>query len=818
MVWYSLVLVPAIYLMCQGTIEAETLVFSRDVLPIFDQHCSECHGKDQQKGGLDLSRSFPFAQSRQSHETLIISGDPEQSELIKRVEHADPDVRMPRDQTPLSNTELKILKQWIREGAVWPDDGWRPAVHWSFVAPVKPSLPEVSNQTWSQTPIDRFILRRLEDRNLSPSIPVGRAELLRRLSLDLLGLPPSVNALDAFLSDSRPNAFEHAVDRFLASPAFGEKWARHWLDLARYADSEGYQRDELREIWAYRDWVIHALNRDLPFREFTIEQLAGDLLPEPRFDQLVATGFHRNTPVNLEAGTDPKADYHKQIIDRVGTTGSVWLGLTVGCAQCHDHKYDPISIKDYYQFFAFFNRAPVETRQAGQAMGSSNMIYIGPDMDVVSDGDVERRRAHWAQLHAQAVMSLRNYVDPLWSESSLDVVPKEKQTAAVKAAFKRIPSKRQLEDYRQFLALILEGDQHARVLMQEADHTVRMRDAYPKAVTRIMKDSEFRPTHVLKRGDLENRGERVGPATPAGLHPFSDEFSRDRLGLAKWLVSNENPLIARVTVNRIWAELFGRGLVATLDDFGRQGEIPSHPQLLDWLAETFVHDDHWSLKRFIRRIVRSAVYQQAAAERDSALQIDADNQFLWRYPGHRLSAESIRDQLLSLAGMLSLKMGGPPAYPWQPETVWRSSAGAGPMSYPVDRGEDGFRRGIYTVWRRSAHYPSFAVFDAPDRGSCVVSRGRSNTPLQALTLMNDGVYVDAARAFANRIESRDSGGIDQALVWAFRSAVARYPSDDERALLKRIYREEFQLSGDASEGWFNVATVLMNLHETVCRN
>ena len=805
-------------LVCLSSESAGAVEFSRDVWPIIESHCTECHNQSDRKSGIVLDSWYGFQRSRESHQELILAGRPDESNLIKFISMSDSSKRMPLDRAALSKTEAEVLRRWVKEGATWPDDGWRPDRHWAYERPSLPAVPSVAESDWCRTSIDHFILEGLDRQGLSPSVRAQQAILLRRLSFDLTGLPPSVDQIDQFLADSSQDAYEKAVDRFLASPAFGEKWARHWLDLARYADSEGYQRDELRHIWAYRDWVVSALNRDLPFDQFSIEQLAGDLLPDATPDQIVATGFHRNTPVNLEAGTDPEADYHKQIVDRVGTTGTVWLGTTLACAQCHDHKYDPISAKEYYQLFAFFNQAPLETKQKGTEMGSAGMVYIGPDVSVPLGKAANKRRDYWDSQKSKIASKIKDYVDPFWNEAATET---ESQKGLAPMLLKKLnikSPKRKLADYRFVGENLLKSDASFHRLRDRLNGIDRMLLLYPAGRTRVMKEGgDERMTHLLKRGDPASPGVPVSPATPSFLHGFPEKSDGNRLGLARWLVSHENPLVARVAVNRIWAELFGVGLVATLDDFGKQGERPSHPELLDWLAVTFVERDQWSMKQTIRRTVLSAVYQQQTAERDDAMQVDAANRLLWRHPGHRFSAESIRDNLLSMGGQLSSKMGGPPAYPWQPEGVWRKSAGAGPMSYDVSKGEDGYRRGIYTVWRRSAHYPSFANFDAPDRGACVVSRGRSNTPLQALTLMNDAVYVKAARAFATRIESQFEMSLDQKLVWAFRCAVARIPSESERGLLKDVFSEELKVSDEAS-AWYNVASVLMNLHETICRN
>ncbi len=604
-------------------------------------------------------------------------------------------------------------------------------VHWAYQKPQLPNLELISGEG-EGTAIDALIQQRLRRAGLSSNPAANRARALRRLSLDLTGFPPSLASVLAYESGKHPNAWSREADRLLASPWLGERWARHWLDLARYADSEGYQRDELREIWPYRDWVVEAFNRDLPFDAFTIDQLAGDLLPEPTLAQRVATGFHRNATVNLEAGTDPEHDRIKQITDRVNTTGTVWLGTTLACAQCHDHKYDPFSITEYYQLFAYFNHTAIEARQQGDQMGMSNMQYIGEDIDVP-------------------------HIDRPAELDALDKV----------FTFK----------------------------------------------TRVMRDANPRVTHVLKRGEFQNHGTQVHAVTPKALHSGTQGAPSNRLGLARWLVDPNNPLTSRVTVNRFWAEIFGQGLVTTLDDFGTMGERPTHPELLDWLAVQFQTNWDWSMKRLLREMVLSETYRRSSRVRVEAAAADPNNQLLWRHPGHRLDAETIRDQALMISGRLCGKMGGPPVRPYQPDGVWRKSAGAGEHEYRISTGENAWRRGIYTLWRRLYHYPNFATFDAPDRGACQVSRSRSNTPLQALTLLNDNAYFEMAQAFAQRIKLAGRDTLEEQLTWAFRTALSRKPSPRELQSLKNAFHQETE----PDRAWENIASILLNLHETICR-
>lgn len=696
------------------------LDFERNLRPILEARCLKCHDEKTRKGGVALDRFFLAHQPTDSGEPLFIQGDAAASLLVHVIEATDPEERMPAKAEALPAAEIALIRAWIDAGAPWPDDGWRPPKHWAYETPSLPPVP-LRPSSWARDPIDHFIEAKLRQHALEPNEAASPASLLRRVSLDLTGLPPTVAQADAFLANPSDEAYARFVDHLLASKSFGERWARHWLDLARYADSEGYQRDELRSLWAWRDWVIAALNAGMPFDQFTVEQLAGDLLPEATVNQRIATGFQRNTPVNLEAGTDPHEDRYKQVVDRVNTLGATWLGTTLACAQCHHHKYDPISIGEYYQLFAFFNQSPIETKQKGSEMGMSNMIYIGPNVDVPD---------------------------------------------------------------------------------------------YPGETTRVMQTvATPRPTFIAKRGDFLSQGAEVQPGLPAIWPPLPQGAPANRLGLARWLVDKAHPLVGRVTMNRLWAELFGNGLVPTLEEFGSQGTAPSHPDLLDWLAVTFVTEDAWSLKKALRRLVLSRTYRQSARVRSAAMAIDPTNRFYWRHPGQRLDAETLRDQGLFVSGLLSHKVGGPPVYPFQPDGVWRKTIGAGPEEWIQSEGEDQYRRGIYTIWKRNGHYASFALFDAPDRGVCTVARARSNTPLQALTLLNDRAYVEMTKALAQRMRDEFEGSTTDRLTQAFRTLLSRTPTEEERSTLRRAV----EAAPTLQEGFEDVATILFNLHETLHR-
>lgn len=794
---------------------AEDLDFMRDVAPIFEVHCYDCHGRDAQKGGIGLATHYHSRHLADSGEPLLVAGEADQSLLMHVITESDPEKRMPAKGAALNESQISTLRRWIDQGAVWPDDGWRPPLHWSYVPPKKAILPDSIAAHPGQV-VDHFIRDRLASEGLQPNPPAPPAQLLRRVYLDLIGLPPSLAAVDQFVSDPSPAAYAAVVDDLLRSSHFGERWAVPWLDLARYADSEGYQRDSPRNMWPYRDWVIAALNDDMPFDQFTIEQLAGDLLPNPSESQLVATAFHRNSPLNLEAGTDPMEDHYKQIVDRVNTTGTIWLGSTVACAQCHNHKYDPITIKEYYELFAFFNNTPIESRQKGSEMGMSEMLHIGPTLTLPKN---EQDLADVAALASEQEAALDSIRNTLRAEAGRMI---RKNPGALPDAVRKMieaNGEMTLAQCQAVARALKPANPSMGRKLEEAAITAARIEALEKKDVRVLEEmKEIRPTFVAKRGDFLAPGEPVIPATPASLHPFGDDLPRNRLGLARWLVEPANPLVARAFVNRLWLELFGQGLVATPEEFGSQGERPSHPELLDWLAVAFVEEDGWSLKKSLRRLVLSSTYCQSIDVNTASAERDPANQWLWRHPGHRLGAETIRDQGLALSGLLSDRVHGATVRPFQPDGVWRNTAGASETYYIPSQGEDAYRRGVYTLWRRGAHYPSFANFDAPDRSACVVKRDRSNTPLQALTLLNDPVYVEMATAFGRRIEKEGGSTVEERIDWAFRTALARSPRESERLLLQSAFETVLADTNSTSAAYREVATILLNLHETINRS
>jgi|SRR5579883_345580 len=714
----------------------EKVDFGRDIRPILSNKCFKCHGPAVQKAKLRLDDRDAAIKSG-----AITPSKPTQSELLKRVLLPDSeDGRMPPPDVfeQLTPEQVAKLKAWIEQGAEYTP-------HWAFVHPQRPALPQLKIAV--SNPIDTFIIARLQKEGLNPSAPADKATLIRRVTLDLTGLLPTPKEVEAFLNDDSPNAYEKVVDRLLASPHYGERQARHWLDLARYADSNGYTIDGPRQIWPYRDWVIKALNADMPFDQFTIEQLAGDLLPNPTLDQKIATGFHRNTSFNEEGGTDPEQFRVERTVDRANTTAAVWLGLTAGCAQCHDHKYDPFSQKDYYRLYAFFDSCDEPTMPIGGRPNLEETI---------------------AKLNQMEFYIQKNGGD-------------RDDIAIIRAEIKRVQGK------------------------------------IPTTLA-IRERKTPRQTFVQIRGDFLRRGDEVQPGYPAAISTTKETRPLTRLDLAKWLVGDNNPLTARVTVNREWQKFFGRGLVETENDFGYQGSFPTHPELLDWLAVEWVHPDSkvggaWSMKRLHRLIVTSATYKQSSTMRRDLTDRDPRNLLLGRQNRLRLEAEIIRDASLSASGLLNPKLGGPGVFPPQPREVFLFTQSNHP--WVESRGPDRYRRGMYTyIWRQSQH-PLLATFDASDAQVACTRRNRSNTPLQALHLANDPVFVEFANALGTRIEAEGPSDDVGKIAYAFRVCFAREPTTQEAARVQAYLNARRKT--DAKTAWAAVARVLMNLDEFITR-
>jgi mono/diheme cytochrome c family protein len=701
----------------------------REVLPILKASCFQCHGPERQSGGLRLD-TRAFALKGGLSGPAITPGSGKASRLLQRLQGVG-GARMPLGFAPLSPEQIARISAWIDQGAVWPADLNRK--HWAYVKPVRPAVPKVKTKAWVRNPIDAFVLARLEKEGLKPSPEAPKGVLLRRVTLDLIGLPPSPKEVDAFLADTSPNAYEKVVDRLLASPHYGERWARLWLDLARYADTNGYEKDARRSIWPYRDWVIQAFNSDMSFREFTIEQIAGDMLPNATRDQKIATGFHRNTMLNEEGGVDREEQRWLTVVDRVGTTGSVWLGTTLACAQCHNHKYDPFTQQDFYRFFAFFDRAKEPTLELPT-----------PELEA-------KRKALQADIAAQ-----------------------EARVTAETDEAKRKP------------------------LIDQLGNLKKQLDELSIPTTLVMEEpvtKDLPTTYMHVKGAFLVKGEQVTAGVPEVLPPLPAGETPDRLALAKWLVSDDNPLTARVTVNRFWEQLFGRGIVETSEDFGTQGQRPTHPELLDWLAATFMETRNagnvacgWSMKRLLRLMVTSATYRQDSRVTPALPARDPQNHLLARGPRFRLEAEMIRDSALSAASLLSLKVGGPSVFPYQPDGIWVIPYNGD--QWQMSPGDERYRRGLYTFWRRTSPYPSFVSFDATSREFCTVRRIRTTTPLQALTVLNDPAFFDAARGLARRMQKEGGPDVRARLIYGFRCCVARRPKPTELSRLAALYSKE----------------------------
>ena len=997
--------------------------FARDIQPIFQQYCYECHGPEKGQAGLQLHSPDLIYLGGDSG-AIYSPGKSAESELIRRVLAVSPDDRMPRDAAPLPPAAIALLRAWIDQGAVMPASS--PAAsaaptrkHWAYVRPERPDLPSVGRAGWARNPIDRFVLARLERERLSPSRDADASTLLRRVTLDLTGLPPTPAELDAFLADTSGDAYEKVVDRLLASPRYGERWARPWLDLSRYADTNGHEKDSRREIWKYRDWVIDALNRDMPFDRFTIEQIAGDMLPNPTTEQKIASGFHRNAMTNEEGGVDPDESLYEVLVDRVNTTSTVWLGTTLGCAQCHSHKYDPLSQKDYYRMLAFFANTEYETRVAGDGTRFSEarldlatpeqeqararvqadidrldrdlrtvtpafreeqtkweesmraaegqwaaiaareaaatggaVLAVLPDGSVLASGpnpaltsytvtaettrqgitgvriealpdpslprggpgrdgyghfrvtgiqvavapatrspgpsgpgtspqpvllktlkvddsayafqpadligpvevlattgdrkggswainamrDTERVARHGVvaadrpfgfpegtrltvRLHhldgtigqgmGRLRLSVTTAADPL---VGADVPARLRPVLGLAADKRSAAQASELAAFFRPMAPVLKPTRDALAAARKALADLQI----PSTLVMKEKPSFERPSYEVRvRGAFTSRGDRVYAGTPAALHPMRDDQPVNRLGLARWLVDERNPLVARVTVNRLWEQTFGRGLVETAEDFGSQGAPPSHPELLDWLATEFMAKG-WSQKAMLRLIVTSSTYRQSSVVTPPLLERDPYNRLLARGPRFRMEAEMVRDTQLAASGLLSGKMYGPGVFPLQPPGIWNQPYSSD--KWTTSGGEDRYRRSLYSFWRRTSPYPSAMTFDATSREFCTVRRVRTNTPLQALTLLNDPASFEAARALAGRMMA---AGADARARVAFgvKLVLARAARPAEIDRLVALYQAERRRDVTRPDlaAWTIVANVLLNLDEAVTK-
>jgi hypothetical protein len=988
--------------------------FVKQVQPMLRKHCYSCHGAEMQEGGLRLDNGRR-AREGGDNGVVIVAKKPRESKLLTLVAGLDEELGLmpPEGEgAPLTAEQVGVLRAWIEQGAAWPAaaDGKLASSHWSFQPIVRPPVPAVKNKTWALNPIDAFILRKLEAEGVAPSPAASREMLIRRLFLDVLGVAPSVKQLREFLNDKSPHAYERLVDRVLESPHYGERWGRHWLDLARYADSDGYEKDRPRpHAWRYRQWVIDALNADMPFDQFSIEQIAGDIGPDAALEMRVATGFHRNTLHNTEGGTDKEEDRVKKTVDRTNTIGSIWLGLTIGCAQCHSHKYDPISQREYYQFYSFFNNIdevdisaplPAEAakyQKAKQAFDKAQAaldeqvekyrrdllpaaaakwaatggyqptvwialtasevksrhgatLTVQDDKSILATGENKLSDAYTivADLPTSAVSAIRlevltdkslvkngpgranngNFVlttftarilpaegepiDLKFTTAAADFSQKEwevgkaisgdgkdgwavspqigkphtamfvveKPVAASNARLEIVldqnyfqaephnigrfrlsvtPSgKPDLQGVDQALAAALEVEETKRNEAQKklindfyagrdpellklqkvaADHAKQApKESGVKAQS--VSERAARETRIHLRGDFLNKGDLVNINTPVVLPRIQPRDKRlDRLDFAQWLFSKEHPLTARVTVNRIWQRYFGVGLTARGDDFGSQGESPSHPELLDFVASEF-RDGGWKLKSLHKLILTSATYRQSSAYRSELVDRDPNNRWLARQIRRRVEAEIVRDLALSVSGLLDPKVGGPSVRPPQP-AEYSNLTYANSAKWAVSKGGDRYRRGLYTFFQRTSPYPMLMTFDSPDSNECTAQRSTSNTPLQALTLWNDPVFFECAQVLGRRILIEGPReGVSERVDFAFQLALARSPSADESGFLAAVYDGQKKLAGADPEGakrmigerplptgadvvetaaWVMVGRVLINLDEFVTK-
>lgn len=828
--------------------------FSSEVKPILNKKCISCHGGVKKQGGFSVLFREEALVKTKSGKFAIVPGDAESSEMIRRLTLDDPEERMPYQHPALSKEEIKLLTRWIDQGAKWSD-------HWAYIPVKKPSLPAVSSlfgkdgSTWVKNDIDRYIYNKAREEGLNTSAEAPAEILLRRVALDLTGLPASESIRSWFLKQPNEQAYTQLVDSLLADPAYGERWASMWMDVARYADSRGYEADQGRVIWKYRDWVIRAYNNDKPYNHFLVEQIAGDLLPQPTDAELIATGFHRNTTSNNEGGTDNEEFRVSSVLDRVNTTWEGLMGTSFACVQCHSHPYDPFRQEEYYQFMAFFNNSQDEDGWEDYPLLREFDSAQSVRLEGVKQWLQQNESAQDAKDHLLFVKAWGNTIEANTAETpvngSVTVVNLNLRKNAT-TKFKRVDLDGKDEVVIRAAASGMQGTitlrldslngpvigkltfkekdkwtiQHFPVRAAGGVHDVMLRFEDPSLRTPdengisidwihfgkslpgrdLAGYSTFennywdlvkadvpttpilleypsgmsRKTHVFERGNWMVKGKEVKPGVPASMNPFPKNAPLNRLGLAQWLTSTQNPLTARTMVNRVWEQLFGRGLVETLEDMGSQGASPTHPELLDYLSWKFMHDYNWSLKKLVREIVLSATYRQDSKFGPEAMEKDPENLYFARSSRIRLSAEQLRDQALMVSGLLSRKMYGPSVMPYQPDGIW-----ANPWSgeyWENSKGEDQYRRAVYTYLKRTAPYPSMISFDATARSSCTPRRIRTNTPLQALVTMNDSAFIMMARNFALNMQ-KQSGSTEARIAKAYFNALGR---DASRPVLQSL--------------------------------
>ena len=761
----------------------EPVDFGREVLPVLSEHCFHCHGPDAgaRKAALRLDTKEGAFFKNEAGQAAVVAGKPEQSLLIERIFSHDREEVMPppKSNRALSEKNRQLLRRWIQQGAQW-------GTHWAFAPLKKPTIPSVP----APHPVDALVRKRLEREGLALQPQAPRRTLLRRLSLDLTGLPPSPSEIATFDADHSADFIAHTIDRLLESPRFGERMAWDWLEAARYADSNGYQGDNERTMWPWRDWVVRAFNENLRYDAFTLWQLAGDLLPNPTQEQQLATGFLRNHPINGEGGRIAEENRVDYVMDMTETTGTVWLGLTFNCCRCHDHKYDPLFQKDYYRFFGFFNQTPV-TGGGGDPQMPPRLELPQPAEQEALQKAKEASRAAESLLEAAWKSSQDRRTQWLAadgaSRSGKPVEPTKfgKQGELEDAA--KIPEEKWTRNQRKFMENAwAEADADFRKALAERDARKLKEDQASKAITRVMIMGELktpRPTFLLHRGLYTQPREEVSAGVPLHLPPLAEGEQANRLGLARWLTSPDNPLMARVTVNRLWQQIFGIGLVKTAEDFGVQAETPVHRELLDWLAAEF-RDSGWNVKALLRLILTSETYLQSSHVPDTLAQNDPQNRLLARGPRFRMPSWMLRDQALAASGLLSPRIGGAPVKPYQPAGVWEEST-FGNKRYVQDTGESLHRRSLYTFWRRIVAPTMF--FDAGNRAVCTVKPVRTNTPLHALNTLNDPTYVEAARLLVVRVHKPDKP-VSQVLTEAHALLLSRDPTPPELDLWNNAYQ------------------------------
>lgn len=777
-------------------VQGEPVQFNRDIRPLLNSQCFKCHGGVKEAGGLNLQFRDKALLAGETGEIAIIPGHPEKSAFIERLETDDKTDRMPKKEPPLPPEKIALLKQWIAEGAKWQD-------HWAYEQPIA-----------STRSIDAIVEERLSKEGLSLSPEADFRTLARRASLDLIGLPPELARVEALEQTYRADpetAWRTYIDELLTSPAYGERWASTWLDLARYADSRGYEKDKLRDMWRYRDWVIDAFNEDKPYDQFVIEQLAGDLLPEATPEQVIATAFHRNTPQNDEGGTDDEEFRTYAVLDRLNTTFDALQATTIGCVQCHGHPYDPFVHREYYELMAFFNNtADADREDQRPTRRFRSRIDTAPGVEVDA-----RLSAAESRLHDELKKEERRPAFEAWlaemtspvAEERAGALPKDIRDLLGKEAAKwKEEERRKIE--RHYFASV---DPQLADLYKEVDKLRGESAKLPDCDLPIMQEltgKAARKTQLFHRGNWLDKAEEVQPATPKLLNAWREEYPRNRLGFARWMVNGENPLTARVHVNRLWEQLFGVGLVETLEDFGSQGDKPVYQELLDGLALRFQGEMKWSQKALLREIVLSRVYRQSSKTSKERLDRDPANRLLARGARFRLGHEQIRDQALAIGGVLSRKMYGKPVMPYQPPGVWLTPYDG--SDWKTSPGEDARRRAVYTLIRRSATYPSMLTFDAPNREFCVVRRIRTNTPLQSLDLLNSPVFMEAAAGLAARM-TEPGGPLEEQLARGLQLALLRPPRLDEITVLTELHTR----TGGSMK---LVANAILNLDEVLLRN